>query len=379
MENVKIYLRMKLGNVKGNEIGKCQGKILDFGFYALRSLFLRKSINKNEKTMDFEGVKELIFERLKEEFKLLIDEKKVLFTNETTEHFLDKLNSMKFGKNYHDYDISNLELMEKCYKNFAFLTSHSNIHETLTNLEFQKNKSSKNHKLDEFSSCEDKFFYSDEMLSKYVFSNGWYNGETNTIYINSDALNEPSFSRDFPRSLNFGGLGHSIALLMLTPFGSHNYNRTFYIDNKNASKVAEESIKKITNKINCFVNEYGMQKGSITNRYINGSLTLAGNIAENGGLKIAHRTYMKWLQRNNYGDIEVPAFKDFTKEQLFFIGIGRNYCEYKSKDYIENQMKIDDHPPAEIRTNVALSNYKPFSDAFNCPLKSKMNPEGKCE
>uniref|UniRef100_A0A0N5B420 Peptidase_M13 domain-containing protein n=1 Tax=Strongyloides papillosus TaxID=174720 RepID=A0A0N5B420_STREA len=61
-----------------------------------------------------------------------------------------------------------------------------------------------------------------------------------------------------------------------------------------------------------------------------------------------------------------------------FISFGRLFCKHMSKSYMDEQMK-DVHAPAEIRTNVALSNYKPFSNAFKCELNSKMNPEDKCE
>uniref|UniRef100_A0A0K0G680 Peptidase_M13 domain-containing protein n=1 Tax=Strongyloides venezuelensis TaxID=75913 RepID=A0A0K0G680_STRVS len=69
---------------------------------------------------------------------------------------------------------------------------------------------------------------------------------------------------------------------------------------------------------------------------------------------------------------------NFTSEQLFFISIGRIFFEHKRKEHLEKQIN-DYHTPAEIHTNLALSNYKPFSNAFNCKLHSKINPEHKYE
>uniref|UniRef100_A0A0N5BTY3 Peptidase_M13 domain-containing protein n=1 Tax=Strongyloides papillosus TaxID=174720 RepID=A0A0N5BTY3_STREA len=137
------------------------------------------------------------------------------------------------------------------------------------------------------------------------------------------------------------------------------------------------SIKNFEEKSNYFVKQYGMQKDSITNK--NGSLTLSEHIPDNGGLKIAHRAYMKYLQSNDGKDLVVPGFEDITNEQLFFISFGRIFCEHITKEKLEELIKTDEHALGETRTKVALSNYKPFSDAFKCKLNSKMNPENRCE
>uniref|UniRef100_A0A0K0FQE4 Phosphate-regulating neutral endopeptidase (inferred by orthology to a human protein) n=1 Tax=Strongyloides venezuelensis TaxID=75913 RepID=A0A0K0FQE4_STRVS len=175
---------------------------------------------------------------------------------------------------------------------------------------------------------------------------------------NFDKLNltNPSFSKHYPNTFNFGYFGYAIAHEILHSFDSENYNRT----------LEEKSIENFGDRSDCFVKQYGMQENGITNKNISDSLTLVENIPDNGGIKIAQRVYMKYLQSDGGKDLVVLGFEDFTNEQLFFISF-------------EEQIKIDEHPPAETRTNVALSNYKPFSDAFKCKLNSNMNPEDKCE
>uniref|UniRef100_A0A0N5B2Z9 Peptidase_M13 domain-containing protein n=1 Tax=Strongyloides papillosus TaxID=174720 RepID=A0A0N5B2Z9_STREA len=353
-------LYKKCKKLPEDQIVNCESKILNFGTYALSSLYLKKNKIKYEKDTEFQMLKHLIYSRIKDEIKLLIDEKKELFDEETRNNFLHKLDSMKVVTSYDKYNISNVELMEECYKNNEFLIINSNIEGVLGNLKIHKDKFKKHTKGD-LSSCEEKLFYPREILKPYVTKRGWYDSKKNTLYINLDALDEPSFSKDFPSSLNYGGIGYILSHIMMHAFDSDNYN----------IKYEEKSA--------CFIKQYGLQKEIITSKSINGLITLAENIADNGGLKIAHRAYMKHLQSISGKDIGVPAYKDYTNEQLFFISFGRTYCEYSSKDYLEMTISTDHHTSGEIRTNVALSNYKPFIDAFKCPVNSIMNPESKCE
>uniref|UniRef100_A0A0K0FP27 Phosphate-regulating neutral endopeptidase (inferred by orthology to a human protein) n=1 Tax=Strongyloides venezuelensis TaxID=75913 RepID=A0A0K0FP27_STRVS len=371
-----LYRKCKI--LPEDQIVNCQSEILKFGTYALSSLYLKKNKAIYEKNPEFKMLKRLIYIEIKDEIKLLIDEKKQLFDEETRNYFLHKLNSMKVETSFDKYNISNVVLMEQCYRNNEFLTVNSNIEEVLSNLKIHKDKF-KTHIKGDLSSCEDKLFYPMDILKPYVTKRGWYDSKKNTLYINLDALDEPSFSKDFPLSLNYGGIGYILSHIMMHAFDSNNYNSKYKDEQKNEFNVTQFSIDNYKEESDCFVKQYGMQKESITNKSINGLLTLAENIADNGGIKIAHRAYMKFLQISNGRDIGVPAYKDYTNEQLFFISFGRAYCEYSSKDNLEERINTDDHTPGEVRTNLALSNYKPFTDAFKCPVKSRMNPENKCQ
>uniref|UniRef100_A0A0N5B2Z8 Peptidase_M13 domain-containing protein n=1 Tax=Strongyloides papillosus TaxID=174720 RepID=A0A0N5B2Z8_STREA len=316
--------------------------------------------------------------RIKEEFRLLIDEKKHIFDEETRNNFMYKLDKMKFKRNFDEYDLSNTTEMEYCYKKFKmFFEDDFSIKLVLKNI--GSIKGSTDRKNDTLDSCFGKIFSPHLFLGKYVYSNAWYNFQKNFFTINSDNLNEISFSAYYPMSLNYGYLGITIGHEISHGFDDEEYNRTLEGDNKNEFNVTQMSIKNFEEKSKCFVKQYGMQKESITNKNINGAQTLTENIVDNSGLKLAHRAYMKWFQSNGRKDKGVPGFEKFTNEQLFFIGAGRSFCEYKSKAHLEKQISTSKYTPAEIRTNVALSNYKPFSDAFNCPINSKMNPEDKCE
>uniref|UniRef100_A0A0N5BM25 Peptidase_M13 domain-containing protein n=1 Tax=Strongyloides papillosus TaxID=174720 RepID=A0A0N5BM25_STREA len=139
------------------------------------------------------------------------------------------------------------------------------------------------------------------------------------------------FSKNLPLSFNFGYLGATVAHEMLHAFDSGNYNRTLEGGNKNIFNVTQIA-------------------------------------------------YMKHLESIGNKDSAIPTHANtFTREQLFFISFAINRCDYKNEEKLKSQINTDNHVPAEIRTNVALSNYKPFSDVFKCPVNSRMNPKYKCE
>uniref|UniRef100_A0A0N5BGX0 Peptidase_M13 domain-containing protein n=1 Tax=Strongyloides papillosus TaxID=174720 RepID=A0A0N5BGX0_STREA len=341
-----------------------------------------------------------MIKRIKEEFRLIIDEKKNIFDKESRDNLLKKLDETEFKKKIDFLDTSSILLMETCYKDIG-ISENDNIEEILINME---SLSKMNHTK---GSCSYNIFNYKKYLNRFVNFNAFYSPLLNVFSTSSNALVEPWFSRYFPHALNYGSIGFVIAheiLHVVEPWFSRyfphalNYGGIGFViaheilhafdnvrfkiiygwDKKGELIVTPESIKNFKKKVECFVKQYGDQRESITKKNINGTLTLHENIADNGGLKIAHRAYMKYLQSIGGKETKVPGFENFTSEQFFFIGNGRTLCVHKSKEYLEKQIN-DPHTPAEIRTNVALSNYKPFSDAFNCKLHSGMNPGNKCE
>uniref|UniRef100_A0A0K0FP26 Phosphate-regulating neutral endopeptidase (inferred by orthology to a human protein) n=1 Tax=Strongyloides venezuelensis TaxID=75913 RepID=A0A0K0FP26_STRVS len=373
--SILIKLHEKCNELPKDKIFDCNAEIYKFGQYALSSVFLKKNIVKSEENNDYETVKSLIW-LIKYHFELIIDEKKHIFDEKTRKSFKSKLNSMKFEKNFDEHDLSNVTSMEGCYDNIG-INFNDNIENVRKAIKRYKKKSI--NEKDNLKSCKGKIFQPFKFMYKYVYINAWYDPNRNYFSVNSGALNEPSFSKYYPNAFNYGYLGSIIAHEILHAFDSINYNRPLKGDIKNKFNVTEKSIKNFGDRSDCFVKQYSMEKESITNRTINGSLTLSENIVDNGGIKLTHTAYMKYINTTGDKHEGVPAFEKFTEEQLFFISVGRSFCKYSSKDYLETVMDTDEHSPSEIRINMALSNYKPFSNAFNCPLNSKMNPEHRCE
>uniref|UniRef100_A0A0K0FP25 Peptidase_M13 domain-containing protein n=1 Tax=Strongyloides venezuelensis TaxID=75913 RepID=A0A0K0FP25_STRVS len=85
-----------------------------------------------------------------------------------------------------------------------------------------------------------------------------------------------------------------IAQTISRGFNNKNFKNIIEGIEKNKFIIIQMSIKILEQKSECFVKKYGMVKETITIKNINSLLTLNENIADNGGLKIAHKDYMKY-------------------------------------------------------------------------------------
>lgn len=167
-----------------------------------------------------------------------------------------------------------------------------------------------------------------------------------------------------------------------------------------------ETSAKFDEKAKCFVEQYNNftvigEDGEPIR--INGKLTLAENLADNGGLS---ESYFAWKQRYDsdreskvYNNVRLPGLEQFSLEQMFFINFGRIWCDKLTLAQYKKQVKqimsrvvnmcliivvniqvlTDEHSPRRWRVNGAIQNSRAFSQAFNCPAGSRMNPVKKCE
>lgn len=110
---------------------------------------------------------------------------------------------------------------------------------------------------------------------------------------------------------------------------------------------------------------------------MNGELSLGENIADNGGVKIAYQAYDAW-QRANPEEPRLPGFESYTPKQLFWISYAHDYC-IKYRPEIKKLLILTDvHTIPHYRIIGSISNRPEFSQDFNCPRNSAMNPELKC-
>ena len=118
---------------------------------------------------------------------------------------------------------------------------------------------------------------------------------------------------------------------------------------------------------------------SVAGVQVDGNITMGENIADHGGLKIAEIAYENWLTINGNEDTQLPALGDFTPNQLFYLGYALPWCAIYSDSMLKTHVMKDEHAPDKFRVLGPLSNSEKFSEAWNCPRESSMNPTQKCQ
>lgn len=202
--------------------------------------------------------------------------------------------------------------------------------------------------------------------------NAYYNPSENEIVFPAGILQPPFFSADFPTAMNFGAMGmvmgHEIT------HGFDDEGRKFGPDGKLEEWWAPEASERFESAAQCVDDLYsGMEVQP--ELFVNGRLTLGENIADFGGIKLAHRAYQGWLEAGNTD----RAIGEFTGEQTVFLSFAQGWC-YLSKPELE-QMRAatDPHAPPRFRVNGPLSQYPAFGEAFGCEVGSPMRPAEVCE
>nr|XP_058966733.1 endothelin-converting enzyme 2-like [Pocillopora verrucosa] len=208
--------------------------------------------------------------------------------------------------------------------------------------------------------------------------NAMYQFYENEIVIPAGILQSPFFySAKIPRSLSYGALGSIIGHEL-----THGFDNTGRKFDKNGDIVKEwwskQSLIEFNRRSQCIEKQYS--KFKVQGKYpISGKVTLGENIADNGGTKLSYFAYHDWLTKHGGEEEYALPSLHYTNDQLFFIGYAQEYCSHArpKTEYISTLSEI--HAPPKFRVIGTLSNFREFSEAFNCPTNSTMNPVRKCE
>ncbi|XP_021705832.1 endothelin-converting enzyme 2 [Aedes aegypti] len=175
-------------------------------------------------------------------------------------------------------------------------------------------------------------------------------------------------------ALNYGALGEVLGHELTHGFDNAGRHYDKYGNEKRW--WSNHTLQEYDKRAQCLEEQYSSYYFPEAKAFINGTLTLGENIADNGGLREAFRAYKAYVKRNGPEPV-LPGFEDFTHEQLLFISFGNQYCETVSPAVAKYLVK-DEHSPSKFRVLGVLSNMPEFGEAYQCPSGSKMNPKRKC-
>lgn len=188
--------------------------------------------------------------------------------------------------------------------------------------------------------------------------NAYYNPTTNEICFPAGILQYPFFDMNADDAFNYGAIGVVIGHEMTHGFDDQ--GRNYDKDGNLSDWWTEEDAKLFVERAEVLVKQYD-DIIVVDTVHANGRFTLGENIADQGGLLIAHQAYMNSLKGK-----ETPApIEGFTHEQRFYLGYATLWGMNIRPEEIVRMTKIDPHSLGKWRVNAALKNIDSFYEAFN--------------
>jgi len=324
---------------------------------AVSSLFVKDHFKHESKVVALEmihGIREAYNELLAENHWM--DE-------ETREVAKDKANSMNERIGYPDYILNSSALIEE-YDNISL--QQNSFLDNIINL--NKMEATKNLRRLGTTVNKDKWSTSPAVV------NAFYSPNKNDIVIPAGILQPLFYSKNFPKSLNYGGIG--VVIGHEITHGFDDKGRQFDKHGNLQQWWNNATISRFRIQAQCIVDQYNEYKLEAIDLNVNGKMTQGENIADNGGLKQSYRAYKKWVHLN--GEESLLPGLNLTHEQLFFLNYAQIWCGSMRPEDAETKLMSSVHPPGPIRVVGPLSNSEDFAKAYGCPVGSKMNPVNKC-
>lgn len=194
--------------------------------------------------------------------------------------------------------------------------------------------------------------------------NAYYSQKVNGLFIPAAVLDKPFFSPEFDSARNYGSIGAVLGHEMTHGFDDQ--GRKFDKTGKRSEWWDSKTVDNFKQKAQCISDQFGTYTIH-GDKKVNGELTLGEDIADSGGLKMAHHAWQKAEMERRLG--AAPSTKE---EQLFFLAYAQTWCGVERKQAEETEL-FDSHAPRKWRVMGTLSNSEGFHKAFQCPAGSVMN------
>ena len=187
--------------------------------------------------------------------------------------------------------------------------------------------------------------------------NAYYNPTTNEICYPAAILQPPFFNPNADDAVNYGGIGVVIGHEMTHGFDDQ--GRNYDKDGNISGWWTAEDEAKFNERAQVLVEQFN-KIIVIDTVHADGAFTLGENIADQGGLLIAHQAYMNTLKGK-----PVPADIDgFNHNQRFYLGYANLWAQNVRPQEILRRTKTDVHSLGKWRVNGALRNIDGFYEAF---------------
>ena len=198
------------------------------------------------------------------------------------------------------------------------------------------------------------------------------NPRQNSLTFPAGWLAAPIFDRSADDSINFGSLG-SLAGHEVT-HGFDSMGRTYDASGNLRDWWTAEDAQRFAERGKCLVDQYSSYV-AVDDVKLNGELTLAENIADEAGARLAYVAFQ------NKAKSSLPAGKltdKFTPEQRFFLSFALTSCGNITAEVLKMVASGDAHSTPKHRVNGVVSNMPEFKQAFRCKAGQPMVRENAC-
>lgn len=186
--------------------------------------------------------------------------------------------------------------------------------------------------------------------------NAYYNPTTNEICFPAAILQPPFFNPAADDAVNYGAIGVVIGHEMTHGFDDQ--GRQFDAKGNMNNWWTEADAEAFMGRAQGLIDQFNAIE-VMPGLNANGELSLGENIADQGGLRVAHTAYL-----NSLNGATVEAIDGFTNEQRFYLGYANLWAQNIREAEIARLTKMDVHSLGKWRVNTSLRNIDEFFTAF---------------
>jgi predicted metalloendopeptidase len=195
--------------------------------------------------------------------------------------------------------------------------------------------------------------------------NAFFQYRADQMVLPAGILLPPFFDSRRAEVANIGALGSVVGHEITHGFDSA--GRLFDAQGVLRDWWTEATASDFEERAQCLVDQYSRFE-VLPGHTVDGQLTLAENIADAGGLLLAHDVFLERAASS-------PAQEGYGAEQQFFISFAQRECEARRPESTLTLLEADSHAPAAARVNATLANVPEFASAFQCAANAPMvNP-----
>lgn len=187
--------------------------------------------------------------------------------------------------------------------------------------------------------------------------NAYYNPTTNEICFPAGILQYPFFDMNADDAFNYGAIGVVIGHEMTHGFDDQ--GRQYDKDGNLKDWWTPEDAARFKERAQVMVNFFDSIE-VLPGLRANGSLTLGENIADHGGILVAHQAY-----KNATKDAPLEVVDGLTPDQRFFIAYANLWAGNIRDEQIRVYTKSDPHSLGRWRVDAALPQINSWYEAFN--------------